>query len=330
LVAVAACVSAAGASVALAAPPVNDNYLSSLIIPQAATTGSRPVGFEDVRDTAEATTQADLFNPDRSGLPLGGAGPEPLSCHGSTYGKTVWYDLHPSVNGGVEIVASGFPTAIAVYQFNPATAMLGHRVGCQLSSTPTNDFALPFDLKRHRAYTVQLGGLATASGFDSGPLDVKVTFFPDHDGDSVFDVLDSCPKLPGVARFGGCPPTIHAIPRYTFTTSASGVRLTGLRVDQVPGGSRVQARCHSCGVSQVRNAGAHASSVTMTAFQGAAFPVGAKLEIWITKRATGTHQYRYGAIGSYISYSVLTGGTIQRGPIRCLMPGSLVPRQKCG
>lgn len=49
-------------AVAAAAPPPNDNYLGSTSISDA----QRPLGreFSDSVDTTEATTQADMFNPD--------------------------------------------------------------------------------------------------------------------------------------------------------------------------------------------------------------------------------------------------------------------------
>src|SRR3954462_3203267 len=55
----AACVSAP--ALASATPPVNDNYLSSLPVDQ--------VTFTATTDTTEATTQPDLFNPNRDGPP---------------------------------------------------------------------------------------------------------------------------------------------------------------------------------------------------------------------------------------------------------------------
>src|SRR5689334_7297656 len=96
---------------ASAAPPVNDNYLSSLLVDQ--------VEFRTNVDTSEATTQSDLFNPNRDGQPLGGYEAEPADCNGTSFGKTVWYDLAPRVDGGVQIRANGtgFQTAVAVYEY---------------------------------------------------------------------------------------------------------------------------------------------------------------------------------------------------------------------
>src|SRR3954462_13940868 len=87
-------------ALASAAPPVNDNYLASLPVDSLEFTGTA--------DTTEATTQTDLFNPNRGGQPLAGGAPEPLDCKGTAFGKTVWYDLAPKVDGGVQIRATGF------------------------------------------------------------------------------------------------------------------------------------------------------------------------------------------------------------------------------
>ena len=48
---------------AAAAPPPNDNYLASSTIADQE--------YTDSVDTTEATTQSDLFNPNRDGLPFG-------------------------------------------------------------------------------------------------------------------------------------------------------------------------------------------------------------------------------------------------------------------
>ena len=325
---------AASAAPATAAPPPNDNYLLSTIIPQSETTGMRATTYRNViADTSGATTQSQLFNPDQSGLPFGGGGPEPVGCNGTAYGKTVWYDLRPRVPGDVEIQASGYPTAIAFFQYNVRNSMLIRSTDlCQTSGSSTlNDFAVPVGLQAHKRYTFQVGGLATAPGvFDSGRLNLQVTFFPDHDGDGVLDTLDNCPLLPGVKRFGGCPPTINPTPRSNFIPGPSSTQLIFLRVDQVPGGASVLARCRVCGLRQERRVTPHGNSVQMTDFARTRLPLGSKLEIWVTKKATGKvgDQFRFGAIGSYISYTVGTGGLCHR-IIRCLMPGSMTPRLQC-
>src|ERR671936_1123860 len=82
-------------AVALAAPPVNDDYLKSKRINAPGTRVPREE-VKDAVDTTEATTQADLFIP---GTGTGGGGPETTTCNGRSYGKTVWYDVHPDVDG---------------------------------------------------------------------------------------------------------------------------------------------------------------------------------------------------------------------------------------
>ena len=49
---------------------------------------------------------------------------------------------------GVQLIASGFPTAIAIYQYNAHTAMLERKsVLCQTAPTNTNTFPVLGDLK---------------------------------------------------------------------------------------------------------------------------------------------------------------------------------------
>lgn len=325
----AAVVLAAAAVARAATPPPNDNYLSSTVIPPAATTGSEPVSYESVEDTSAATTQPDLFNPDQNGNPQSGGGAEPLSCHGASYGNTVWYDLHPRIPIGLELTTAGFPTVIAVYRWNPLTSLITEEVFCQASSSLENDLAIPFDLQKGAAYTVQVGGLQTSGGIASGALDFKATVYPDHDGDSVFDVIDDCPTLPGVQRYGGCPPSLHPIPRLDYTSNPGAARINTLQVAQVPAGAHVLARCRPCHASTAVNVRPNRSSAVLGGLQGRTLRAGDKLEIWVTKSRSGTGIYKYGAFGSYISYTVGSNGTLGKRTLRCLMPGSLTPRTTC-
>ena len=156
-----------------------------------------------------ATTQADLFNPDATGQPFGGGGPKPLTCHGARYGQTIWYDIHPAVPESVEVLTSGVPSVIAVYRWNPVTSKIVSRVGCQVQGgSGPNDFVLPFDLQKSKRYTVQIGAVQTTAGVVAGSVSVTVNIALDRDGDGVLDAQDACPTLPGVPRFGGCPPAI--------------------------------------------------------------------------------------------------------------------------
>lgn len=322
----------AGSADAQPAPPLNDNYLASTIIPQAATTGFQLATYSDTQDTTSATTQTDLFNPDRSGLPFGGGGPEPLTCNSVTYGNTVWYDLHPKVAVGVDLKASGFLNVIALYEWSKRTSKIIRRVGCQVSTsaTQTNDFIVrvPRELTKNHVYTVQVGGVQTATGIAAGSLAFSATFFPDHDGDTIYDPLDSCPTLAGVPSSGGCPPTISPVLSSSYLGPvASAISITRFEVTLVPGRARVEARC-SCGLHQTVTSAAHANSVALTSFVGARLPLGSTVEIWTTKAPTGQGLYKFGAFGAYRKYTVSSTGF--GAPVkRCLMPGSTTPRLQC-
>jgi hypothetical protein len=317
---------------AQSAPP-NDNYLSSTIIPQAANTTFHPVTYTDTEDTTNATVQADLFNPDQSGLPFAGGGPEPLTCNGTSYGRTIWYDTHPKIPEGVQLQATGFPNVIAVYQWSKTTSMIIRRLGCQVqNSTAPNTFVLPSELQKNDAYTVQIGGIDTTPGDSStaagGTLNVNATFVPDHDGDGIYDPQDACPTLAGVPQFGGCPPTLSPVLSYSYrTSSAAGLLISKFEADSIPAGAKVQVSC-SCAIKQTQTAGPHASSVTLTAFIGATLPLGATVDIWTTKSATHHGLYKYGAIGAYRQFAVSSSG-LGTQIRRCLMPGSTTPRAQC-
>jgi hypothetical protein len=317
-------------ALAAPAPPPNDNYLASTIIPEARSTGFQELQYQDSQNTTAATTQTDLFSFDASGNPLGGAGPEPLTCSGSSYGNTIWYDLRPKVPAGFDLQAVGFPSVIALYQYNPATSLITRRIGCHVAPANAllNDFLVPPELQPNKYYTVQIGGLKTPLGFNSGRLDFTMKFFPDHDGDGVYDPQDACPTLAGVPRFGGCPPAIHPAARIQFAQAGSGIRILSVQVQAIPTRSKVLARCRPCGLRSLRQAGPHANSITMTALAGHTLAAGDKLEIWVTRAASGTGNYRYGSFGSYISYTV-SAGTLGPRVLRCLMPGSLTPRRTC-
>lgn len=237
------CLAVPALSDAAAPAATNDNYLSSWIIPDAGLIPRfRPV-TEVTRtvteDTAGTTTQGDLFNPDKAGHPLGGGGAEPTTCAGVRFGSTVWFDLHPNEPVGVQLVASGYPSAVAVYQYNARTAQLDRKsVFCRVANSVTNTFTLPEELSKGQSYTVQVGGLRNGAAFFSGSLNLTINLFPDHDGDQVSDGIDKCPFLAGT--LGGCPPALHPAAHFNYATTGSSLRLTGLLVDQIPGGARAR------------------------------------------------------------------------------------------
>jgi hypothetical protein len=313
----------AAAAAAAASPPPNDNYLSSTIIPQGSTTGMSLISYHDTEDLTAATTQGDLFNPDQSGLPFGGGGPEPLTCGPAGYRQTIWYDIHPKVPEGVQFSANGVPNVIAVYRWSLATSKIVARLGCQAAANGANTVNLPGELHKGDAYTVQVGALTTSAGPAVGTVAFTARFVPDHDGDGVYDPLDACPLLAGILKLGGCPPALS--PGVNWSTV--GQTLTVFQVGSLPARARILVRC-SCGVSQTRTVGAHAGVVILTALLHRTLPAGATLQLWATKRPSGTGSYRYGAIGAYLRYTVRAGGLGM--PLkRCLMPGSLTPRRQC-
>jgi hypothetical protein len=295
----AACASAP--AVASAVPPVNDNYLSSLPLDK--------VEFTATTDTSEATTQAELFNPNRDGQPLGGGGPEPLDCKGIPFGKTVWYDLAPQVNGGVQIRASGFQTVVAVYEWSPQNSQITRLVDCTTNGG-VDDLLLNVEGKKN--YTIQVGG----AGGAGGALTFKADFFPDTDGDGVLDDQpDKCKTVPGIERFGGCPPELKVVPSIGFDGSASGITIKRLIVDRVPKGAKVVAKCRGCGSQTIK--AKRFGRVALSKLVGKSVAAGTKIEIRVTLGKTGSGTYVHGATGSYFEWPVRAGGLGAR-LTRCL------------
>ena len=223
----------------------------------------------------------------------------------------------------MQLTASGVPNVIAVYRWSTATSKIVARLGCQAAANGANTVNLPGELQKGDAYTVQVGALTTSAGPAVGTVAFSARFVPDHDGDGVYDPLDACPLLAGILKLGGCPPVLS--PSVSWHTV--GQKLTEFQVGSLPAGARILVRC-SCGVSQTSTVGAHAGVVILTALLNRTVPAGATLQLWTTKRPSGTGTYRYGAIGGYLRYTMLGGGLGV--PLkRCLMPGSLTPRRQC-
>lgn len=305
-------------------PPPNDNYLSSTIIPQASTTGMSLATYHDTEDLTAATTQGDLFNPDQSGLPFAGGGPEPLTCGSAGYGQTIWYDVHPKVPEGVQLGANGVPNVIAIYRWSLTTSKIVARVGCQTASSGVNTVNVPGELQKGDAYTVQVGALTTAAGPVGGSVAFTAKFLPDHDGDGVFDPLDACPLLAGISKLGGCPPALSPAVNW----SANGQMLTEFQASSLPAGARILVKC-SCGVSQTKAVPASAGVVVLTALVGRTLPPGATVQVWATKRPSGKGTFHFGAIGAYLRYVMSSGHGFGPPLKRCLLPGSLTPRRQC-
>jgi hypothetical protein len=300
---------------AAAVAPANDNYLASTSI--NAADGSLPREFTDRVDTTEATTQADLFNPNREGLPGGGGPAEPVTCAGAAgFGKTVWYDFVAPSAGGFEIVASGFDAVVAVYPWNASSSQLGARVACGNESSGASErLLLQPEIVARRPYTIQIGGVNGAGG----ALDLQFSFYPDRDGDGSLDEGgDDCPDLPGT--IAGCPPLVRGGARLSYDNVPGGVRITRLFAERVDKGARVEARCGRCGRSVSRTA-TRAGILSLTGFLGRVVRAGDRLQVFITQPATRSGRYRFGAIGKVTTWPVRSGGL---GALtqRCLRPGT--------
>jgi hypothetical protein len=290
--------------------PPNDNYLSSLRINQPNTRLTREEA-KAVVDSSEATTQADLFVP---GAAAGGGGAETTVCNSRAFGKTIWYDLHPDVDGAVEIQTGGFDVAINVYEFDNATSKILRRVAC--SAEPgTQDFIVP-RVEGDRHYTVQVGGLDAGTGLGpaGGSLQISFQFFADRDDDNIFDPLDDCPDQPGVRAAGGCPPTLRSTPKLTAAPTGGGIIVKKLSVSATKG-AKVEVRCRRrCSGKQARTAGV----VSFPLLRDRSLPAGAVIEIFVTKAKS---------IGAYTRYEIVRGNF--KRVDRCLRPGSRTPRRTC-
>jgi hypothetical protein len=208
----AAAVTAGLVAFALASPagaqaPANDNYLDSIPInaPGSALTQNQ---YFDSQDTTFATVQDDLFGPG------GGGGPEFTVCNNAfRYGKTVWYDFYPHVNGSVRILTTGFDTVVGVvpFAYPPAASFpVTNEWFCYDDPSPTTLEEVSFPVTGGRAYTLQIGGYAEPlpgdpANADFGALEFRFNYFPDRDGDGVLDNVDQCQTTPG-SQANGCPP----------------------------------------------------------------------------------------------------------------------------
>lgn len=291
----------AGAS---AQAPVNDNYLESLQLNAPGKKLERKSTLRDVRDTSAATVQGDVFSPPNSGGPA-----ELTTCAGASYGKTVWYDFYPDVNGLVRLRASSaFDPVIAVVPFNrQSTAPRFDRSQCANESSSTSEEFLA-EVRKGASYTVQIGGV-NAGG---GSLEFLFDFLADTDGDRVLDDTDNCPRLKGSGG-RGCPLRLRADTTLRALPTAGGIKLDRLSVS-LNRKSRVEVRCKGCRPQVKRG-----KKVGFPKLRGRELPAGSKLEI----RAT-----RKGAFGSYTAYKIVAGNF--KKITRCMNPGSRKLRKKCG
>lgn len=308
----AAVASAAFAAPALAAPPVNDNYLASLPVDK--------VEFSATTDTTEATTQPDLFNPSRDGQPLGGGTTENTICKGTPFGKTVWYDLAPQASGAIEVAATavGFAPVVAVYEWSASNSQITRLLDC----TPVVGGRMQLEVTKGRNYTIQVGGAGGAGGATT----LNVDYFPDSDGDGIFDPLDKCVDVAGIDRFGGCPPELKVTPSVSFDRTGNGVRISRLVVDRVPKGARVVAKCSGCGSQTVRVK--KTGRVSLSKLVGKSVRAGGDIEVRVTLARTGRGTYKFGATGSYFKWPVQANGLGAR-QTRCIKVGTASKLETC-
>jgi hypothetical protein len=298
---------------ASAAPPGNDNYLASKTINLSA----EP--FTETVDTTEATTQADLFDPNRDGLPFGGSGPEPVNCPvAPSFGKTVWYDFAPPTPGGVRIATSGFDNVIAVYEWNLRTSQLGRLIACQNASEGVSEeLQLQPEIHGGRNYTIQLGGV----GGIGGPLSFSFEYFQDTDGDQVLDEdPDKCLRLAGIRALGGCPPAARGGARVVASGVGTGIRVDRLFIDLADRGSRVEVRCRRCGRT-LRTRAKRAGNLRVRGFEGRVLPAGDRLTVRVSHPRTSSGRYRFGAITRETSWPI-ANGALGGQRKRCFRPAS--------
>ena len=298
---------------AAAAPPPNDNYLASTTIAAEE--------YADTVDTTEATTQPDLFNPNRDGLPFGGGDPEPTSCGGtSPFGKTAWWDFKAPSDGGVELKANGgFDVVVAVYTWSERTSKITRTVRCQNDGAGSEDLIIP-RVSEGTNYTIQVGGANNAGG----PVKLGFIYFPDTDGDGILDdTPDKCLRQPGIPRFGGCPPELRSTPRVLYQSVGSGLRITGLEIDDVPKGARAEVRCGR----KVTRKATRQGTLKVNGCAGRMIDGGSNIQVRVTLGRTGKGQYKHGAVGKYYRWPV-SGGRLGKRKTSCLQPGSRKPT-KC-
>ena len=296
---------------AAAAPPPNDNYLASSTI-----SGQE---YTDTVDTTEATTQPDLFNPNRDGLPFGGGDAEPTTCGGtSSFGKTAWWDFKAPSDGGVEITADGgFDVVVAVYTWSERTSKITRTVRCQNDGAGSENLLIP-TVRAGTNYTIQVGGANNAGG----PVKLAFTYFPDRDGDEVLDAIDDCPRQAGIGN-SGCPPELRSTPRVLYQSLGSGLRITGLEIDDVPKGARAEVRCGR----KVTRKATRKGTLKVNACAGRMINGGSSIQIRVTMGRTGKGRYKYGAVGKYYRWPV-SAGRLGKRRTSCLQPGSRKPT-KC-
>jgi hypothetical protein len=287
------------------AAPSNDNYLQSAALNAPGSRLERRDTLRATVDTTNATVQTDVFNPPQNGGPA-----EPTVCEGTSYGKTVWYDFYPDVNGVVQLRASGYDTVLTVVPFDRSTGNPNFAAAqcANVSNSTTEAFFV--EVRRRDAYTVQVGGVGTGGG----PLEFLFDFLADTDGDGVLDEVDRCDRLVGARGNNGCPRSQRFNAKLRAVGTATGIEVVGLTVT-TGRGSRVVVSCSSGCRRQVKRA---RSTVRFPALRGVALRAGVRLDVRVT---------RPGFFGDVKRFTILRGNL--KSIERCTYPGSRRLRKKC-
>jgi hypothetical protein len=289
------------------APP-NDDYLQSFALNDDGSRLERKDTLKDIRDTANASVQDDVFTPPRDGGPA-----EVTECDGARYGKTIWYDFYPDVAGVVRIKANGYDAVISVIRFDRKTGEPRFSGRACINDSSSTQEEMLTRVKKGRAYTVQLGGVNDASG----SLEFLFDFLADTDADGVLDDVDRCPRVKGRGRPSGCPLRVRAEPLLRARPVPGGIEVVGLAVTPTRA-SRVEVSCSRGCRTEVKRAKRGNVRLRFKRVRGERLAAGSKLVIRATRRR---------AFGAYIAYRIRDGNFTKIE--RCLRPGSSKPRRRC-
>jgi hypothetical protein len=297
----------------VAGAPPNDDYLQSAALNTPGQRLERQATLKDVRPASEmanASVQADVFNPKADGSAGSGGPAEVTTCETTSYGKTVWYDFYPDVPGVVRIRANGYDSVISVLRFSRDSGIPDFAGRACINDSSSTQEELLTRVRKGRAYTIQLGGVNNASG----ELEFLFDFLADTDGDGVLDDNDNCPRLKSGGRPSGCPKRLRPEVTLRAAPVAGGIRVLGLTV-KATSGSRIEVACTQGCKTEVKRA---RSEVSFRKIKGNRLSAGSKIEIRVSKRR---------AIGAYIAYRIKDGNFEKFE--RCMRPGSRKPRRRC-
>ena len=235
-------------------------------------------------DTTEATTQPDLFNPNRDGQPLGGGAAEPLDCKGTRVRQDGL--VRPRAAGrrpGPDPGDRRFQAVVAVYEWNRTDSTIKKLVDCSTNVSTTTCWSTSRQEELHDP------GRRRGRGRRADLAQRRL--LPRQDGDGILDIEpDTCPTVPGIERFGGCPPELKVVPSIGFDGTGSGITIKRLIVDRVPKGAKIVAKCSGCGSQTVK--AKRFGRVPLTKLVGKNVRAGTKIEIRVTLAKTGTGTYR--------------------------------------